>query len=105
MRGLYEARGSMSKLNMNPLEAILKLCAEAAPNPWYPSVFAQTSGIPRAQLDPHLDTLRLGGLIRLTDWVQGRGQGYALTPEGEAVVQSPRLLEMLRSKGVAPVPA
>jgi membrane associated rhomboid family serine protease len=89
----------MNELNMHPLEAILRFCAEAAPNPWYPSTFSEVSGIPREQLDPLLDELRLGGLIRLTDWVQGRGQGYALTPAGTAVVENPRLLEKLRANG------
>jgi membrane associated rhomboid family serine protease len=97
--------GTMNQLNMHPLEAILTWCAEAAPNPWYPSVFVQKSGIPREQLDPHLDTLRLGGLIRLTDWVQGPGQGYAITPEGTQVLQNPRLLSRLRTNGVPPRPA
>jgi membrane associated rhomboid family serine protease len=95
----------MNDLNMHPLEAILTWCAEAAPSPWYPSTFSQVSGIPRERLDPFLDELRLGGLIRLTDWVQGRGQGYTLTPEGAAVVKNPRRLEKLRTNGVPPAPA
>jgi membrane associated rhomboid family serine protease len=95
----------MSDFSMHPLEAVLTFCAEAAPSPWYPSTFVQTSGVPREKLDPHLDALRLGGLIRLTDWVQGHGQGYALTPEGEQTVKSPRLLEKLRAHGVPKKPA
>lgn len=81
---------------LHPLELILRRCAEAAPAPWYPSAFARERGISRDSLDPHLDQLRLGGLIRLTDWVQGHGQGYALTPEGAEVVQNPRLLARLK---------
>src|SRR5438094_596603 len=50
-------------LNMNPLEAILTWCREADPHPWYPSTITQVYGIPREQLDPYLDELRLGGLI------------------------------------------
>jgi membrane associated rhomboid family serine protease len=91
---------TLNHLNMHPLEAILTWCHEAAPNPWYPSVFAQTSGIPRETLDPYLDELRLGGLVHLTDWVQGRGQGYALTPAGADLLQNPRSLERLRANGV-----
>jgi membrane associated rhomboid family serine protease len=91
---------TLNNLNMHPLEAILTWCHEAAPNPWYPSVFAQASGIPREALDPYLDELRLGGLVHLTDWVQGRGQGYALTPAGADVLQNPRSLERLRANGV-----
>jgi membrane associated rhomboid family serine protease len=95
---------TLNDLNMNPLEAILVWCGEAAPNPWYPSLFAQTSGIPRDKLDPYLDELRLGGLIHLTDWVQGRGQGYALTPAGADVLQNPRSLARLRANGVPQLP-
>jgi membrane associated rhomboid family serine protease len=79
------------------LETILRQCAESAPNPWYPSGYAQANGMKRDDLDPHLDQLRMAGLIRLTDWVQGRGQGYALTPEGQRVLQSPRDLARVRA--------
>ncbi|HLJ94923.1 MAG TPA: rhomboid family intramembrane serine protease [Gemmataceae bacterium] len=82
---------------LDPLEIILRQCAEAAPNPWYPSAYARAQGIARDDLDPHLDQLRMAGLIHLTDWVQGHGQGYALTPEGEAVLHSPRDLAKLRA--------
>src|SRR5262249_234498 len=77
-------------------------CKDAAPNPWYPAAFTQTSGVPRERLDPLLDELRLGGLIRLTDWVPGQGQGYALTLEGAEVVLTPRLLEKVKARGVPP---
>jgi membrane associated rhomboid family serine protease len=93
----------MKDLQMHPREAILLWCREAAPNPWYPAVFCQTSGTAREQLDPVLDELRLGSLIRLTDWVQGKGQGYTLTEQGAEVVRSPRLLEKLAARGVAPI--
>jgi membrane associated rhomboid family serine protease len=82
---------------MHPLEAILRMCAEATPNPWYPSVYAQATGTPREQLDPYLDQLRMGGLIHLTEWVQGTGQGYALTPSGKEVLDNPRYLNRLRA--------
>jgi rhomboid protease GluP len=81
----------------HPLEFILRQCAAAAPAPWYPSVYAREAGISRDDLDPHLDRLRMGGLIHLTDWVQGTGQGYALTLEGEQVVANPQALAQLRN--------
>jgi membrane associated rhomboid family serine protease len=84
------------------LEMILRECAGARPQPWYPSEYAQATGLARAALDPPLDQLRLGGLIRLTDWEQGKGQGYTLTPAGEQVLDKPRLLGRLR-EGVVPV--
>jgi membrane associated rhomboid family serine protease len=91
----------MAKISTDLMEMILRECARAAPQPWYPSAYAQETGLAREELDASLDELRLGGLIRLTDWVQGRGQGYTLTPEGQALLDSPRLLERLRANGVA----
>src|SRR5206468_1304759 len=45
----------------------------------------------------HFDQLRMAGLIHLTDWVRGLGQGYALTEEGSYVLQNPRELAKLRA--------
>jgi membrane associated rhomboid family serine protease len=89
-------------VTLHPLEAILRRCAEAAPEPWYPSLFAQASGVARDSLDPYLDQLRMAGLVRLTDWVQGRGQGYALTPHGQEVLQNPRYLARFVNDGRVP---
>src|SRR5713226_10085732 len=80
---------------LDPLETILRQCAEAAPSPWYPSEYARTNGIHRDSLDPYLDQLRMAGLVHLTDWVPGHGQGYALTPAGEDVLKNPRQLARL----------
>jgi rhomboid protease GluP len=91
----------MSELASHPLETILKQCAALAPQPWYPQADGQ--GIPRERLDSSLDDLRLAGLIRLTDWVQGKGQGYALTPAGTEALRSPSVMARLR-KGDVPVP-
>ncbi len=79
------------------LETILKECNTAAPAPWYPSVYAQQAGTSREVLDPYLDQLRMGGLIQLTDWVQGKGQGYILTDFGSQVLRNGRQLARLRS--------
>ena len=82
------------------LEIILRECAGSRPEPWYPSEYARATGVPRPTLDEPLDRLRLGGLVRLTDWVQGKGQGYTLTPAGEQVLERPRLLQRLRDGAV-----
>jgi membrane associated rhomboid family serine protease len=92
----------MANTSTDLMEIILRECAGAAPQPWYPSVYAQGTGVPRDTLDVSLDQLRLGGLVRLTDWVQGRGQGYELTSEGADIVANPRLMNRLRANGVAP---
>ncbi len=89
---------------MHPLEEILRQCAQAAPNPWYPSAYAQVAGVSRDSLDPHLEQLRLAGLIQLTDWVPVMGQGYVLTPAGVQALQTPRTLDRLR-QGQMPAPA
>src|SRR6184192_3432569 len=81
----------------NPQALILRLCADAAPNPWYPSAWVREQGISRDDIDPYLDQLRLGGLTRLTDWVAGHGQGYALTPAGQELLKNPRQLARLLS--------
>jgi membrane associated rhomboid family serine protease len=82
----------------------MRLCAEKAPDPWYPSDYAKETGTPRDSLDPYLDQLRMGGLTRLTDWVAGHGQGYALTPAGEELLKNPRqLARLLAGKWSPPV--
>src|SRR5437899_10285053 len=85
-------------------ETILQNCAAAAPRPWFPAVYARENGGVRDVLDSKVDWLRMGGLIRIADWVQGQGQGYTLTPEGKQVLESPRELDRLR-KGQMPAPA
>ena len=92
----------MNESSAAPYEGIFKLCAQAAPAPWYPADFAQEKGWDRAHLDEPLDQLRLAGLVELTDWVAGKGQGYRLTPDGEAVLKSPRLMSYIR-QGRVPV--
>ena len=56
-------------------ETILHNCAAAAPRPWFPAVYARDNGVVRDVLDSKVDWLRMGGLIRIADWVQGQGQG------------------------------
>jgi membrane associated rhomboid family serine protease len=79
------------------LEAILRYCAEATPKPWYPSAYAQSSGISRDSLDPFLDQLRMSGLIQLTEWVAGSGQGYVLTPLGIQAMDNPKFMAQVRT--------
>lgn len=82
----------MTDSAMGPFEMILRQCAAASPEPWYPKSFAAATGIDRNSLDPYLERLRMAGLVRLTDWVQGHGQGYVLTSDGSRVLNSPREL-------------
>lgn len=77
-------------------EALLQLCAAAAPKPWHPKVYARESGVPRDSLDSPLNDLRLAGLMRLTEWEKGWGQGYVLTEFGEQVLKNPAALAKFR---------
>lgn len=91
--------------NANDLfETVLRECGRKAPTPLYPAQDAKEKGLDRAALDAALDSLRQGGLVKLTPWEAGRGQGYTLTPEGEQILQSPRLLARLATHGPEPLP-
>jgi membrane associated rhomboid family serine protease len=85
-------------------EALLRLCAAAAPNPWYPREYAKSAGVARDSLDAPLNDLRVSGLIKLTDWTKENGQGYLLTESGEQVLRNPVYLAQVRS-GLQPPPA
>lgn len=74
------------------LLAVLRACYEAAPNPLYPTPFAEAQRLDRTLLDRVLDELRLNGLIRLTEWVAGMGQGYTLTQAGLELLEHPNRL-------------
>ena len=95
----------MPEQNNELLEILLREGQASAPQPWYPADYAEQTGVVRATIDADLDRLRLAGLLRLSDWVQGKGQGYLLTPEGGQVLENPRLLKRLRTGGAEPLPA
>ncbi len=80
----------MPPTNRELLTDLLHACYDAAPEPLYPARFAQNHGIDRGTLDHALDDLRMRGLVRLTDWVQGLGQGYTLTQAGLDLIENPR---------------
>jgi membrane associated rhomboid family serine protease len=93
----------MSTSSNDLLEMVLRECEIAKGEPWYPSEYAAATGMSRTALDAALDQLRLSGLVRLTEWVPGKGQGYVLTSAGSEVLDSPRLLGRMRSQGAAAV--
>ena len=72
----------MPEASTDMMLAILRACQPVGQSPLYPSQYVKETGIDRALLDQGLDQLRLAGLIRLTDWQAGLGQGYALTEDG-----------------------
>jgi rhomboid protease GluP len=85
-----------------PLEAILRLCAAAAPVPWYPKAAAADLGLSGADLAALVELLRDGGLLARTDPVPGHGRGYVLTPAGAQALHDPGALEWLRAGQVPP---
>ena len=91
------AEVSMSEASRDPLEEILHLCARFAPAPWYPRISPVPSDFPRDRLDTYLERLRLGGLIALTEWMEGRGQGYVLTSAGKSALDDPEELQRFRA--------
>jgi membrane associated rhomboid family serine protease len=56
----------------------------AAGGTWFPSRHSHSTGVSRDSLDRPLNELRAADLVKVVDWVRGTGQGYALTPQGEA---------------------
>jgi membrane associated rhomboid family serine protease len=85
-----------------PLEAILRLCAAAAPVPWYPKAAAADLGLTDEDLAAFVEQLRGGGLIARTDAAPGHGRGYVLTPAGVQALRDPGDLEWLRRGEVPP---
>jgi rhomboid protease GluP len=86
----------MAELTVENLESVLRLIADAGSEPWYPKLYAETSAVPRDSLDEPLEKLRLAGLVKLTDWVKDRGQGYVLTQQGTSGLQDARMLARVR---------
>jgi len=84
-------------------EALLRICGEAEPSPWYPRDYAKMTEIPRPALDALLSEMRVNGLIRLTEWQKGTGQGYEVTEFGDELLKNPTALAQLRL-GFTPTP-
>ncbi len=82
----------MQRVDDEFLLRILRACDQKSP--LYPAAFAQKAGVERAALDQALDLLRTQGLVTLSDWVKGHGQGYRLTDAGKHAIGEPVLLSM-----------
>jgi rhomboid protease GluP len=86
----------------SPLEAVLRLCAAAAPVPWYPRGAAATLGLTEDDLQAFVEQLRGGGLIARTDPAPGYGRGYVLTPAGAQALRDAGALEWLHRGQIPP---
>ncbi|HZV04234.1 MAG TPA: rhomboid family intramembrane serine protease [Gemmataceae bacterium] len=87
----------MSEDGLHPLETILHLCAAAAPEPWYPRLFAKQEGVDPQALGRCLEDLWLSGLIDRADGGSEKGPAITLTREGQRVLLDPEALQRLRA--------
>jgi membrane associated rhomboid family serine protease len=85
----------MSQAQYHPLEAILRMCAQAQPQPWYHRVYAQQSGVHAEQLTALLELLWLEGLIQKAPGSPETGPGVTLTDRGREVVEDPEAMRRL----------
>jgi membrane associated rhomboid family serine protease len=86
----------MNDVSLHPLEAILRLCAAAAPGPWYPRVYARDTGVDLDRLGDCLEDLWLDGLIERAGGGQETGPGFVLTDAARRVLEDPEELQRLR---------
>src|SRR5665213_199113 len=81
---------------LHPFEAILRMCARTAPQPWYPRVYAQSAGISQHTLYGYLEDLWLDGLVRKVEGAPETGPGLTLTEAGRDVLEDPAALQRLK---------
>ncbi len=80
----------MQRVDDEFLLRILRACSEHSP--LYPAAYAKEAGVDRALLDQALDMLRTNGLLALSPWVKGQGQGCELTDAGKQAIAQPSRL-------------
>ena len=97
MHPLPETLSSASGRKSPSPADILHWCAASRPALWFPSEEAVRAGIPRSEFDEPLWLLRQAGLVKVGDWVRGRGQGFVLTAAGEEALNNPKMIPALPS--------
>ncbi|HEY3787651.1 MAG TPA: rhomboid family intramembrane serine protease [Urbifossiella sp.] len=80
-----DGANSTTAMALSP-EQVLGWIAASGDAPWFPSQYAEKTGIPREAFDEPLNELRTSELVRIADWIRGVGQGYLLTATGSAAV-------------------
>jgi rhomboid protease GluP len=88
-----------------PTAEVVFRAVAASRGPWFPARHAAATGVPREALDEPLAELRVAGLVVVTDWVRGVGQGYALTPAGETLAANPEQVASLLARAAPAPPA
>jgi membrane associated rhomboid family serine protease len=81
---------------VNPREALLRLCAAAAPEPWYPRAYAKSVGVPLDELLPDLEYLWQEGLVRKAVAPGEPLPGLAVSEAGTRALDDPETLERVR---------
>jgi membrane associated rhomboid family serine protease len=81
---------------VHPLEGFLRLIADAAPEPWYPRVYAQTKRIPLESINYYLEHLWLDGLLEKGAGTAETGAGLLLSPKGAELLRDPDGMRRLR---------
>jgi membrane associated rhomboid family serine protease len=90
----------MSKVEMNAYEAVLRMCADASPNPWYPQQYSRRSGTPMREVNSVLSELWQQGLLEKAPAHPDHGPGLRLSAKGWEVLNDARALHRVR-QGVA----
>ncbi len=82
--------------SMHAFEAILRMCAGNAPQPWYPRLYARSVGMSQDRLNLYLEDLWLDGLVQKAEGSPETGPGLTLTEAGREVLEDPVALERLK---------
>jgi membrane associated rhomboid family serine protease len=85
----------MSQVEMHPFEAVLRMCAAAAPEAWHPERYARRSGVPLKQLNDILKQLWDRGLLEKAARHPEDGPGLRLSARGWEVLNDRHALRRL----------
>jgi rhomboid protease GluP len=85
----------MSEARYHPLEAILRMCAHATPEPWHYRVYAKETGTDPEQIVGLLEMLWLEGLVEKAPGSAEAGPGVTVTELGRQVADDPDALRRL----------
>src|SRR5262249_20550834 len=85
----------MSQVEMHPFEAVLRMCADAAPNAWHPERYARRSGVPLEQVNAILKQLWYAGLLEKGPPHPEDGPGLRLSAKGWEVLNDRQALRRL----------
>jgi len=85
----------MSQVEMHPFEAVLRMCAAAAPEAWHPERYARRSGVPLNQVNDILKQLWDEGLLEKAARHPEDGPGLRLSAKGWEVLNDRHALRRL----------